>query len=392
MSNSRKAPKVLIFLIDFFVICLVISLAQSYAQAPTGTPFEIARINGPVTLDGISDEPAWEGVEPLPLVQRTPNFGDAPTEKTDIIIAYDDDYIYVAGSMYESDHDKIADISLKRDIWSYSCDFIFILLDTFNDNENAVLFGVSPTGTRTDVSIMNDAKDAPARNINTHWNTFWDTEAVINENGWFVEMRIPFSSLRFQEDANGRVVMGLIADRWRAKEYEMDIFPPVPKDLGPWAVLRPSQGAKIVFEGIKSHNPLYVTPYVLGGFGQKNELDETETEYVSDKSLQHEAGLDIKYGLTNNLTLDVTVNTDFAQVEADDQQINLTRYSLFFPEKRLFFQERSGNFDFSFDESNRLFHSRKIGIHDKNQVRIFGGARVVGKKRTMGCWIPEHAD
>ncbi len=100
-------------------------------------------------------------------------------------------------------------------------------------------------------------------------------------------------------------------------------------------------------------------------------------------SLSREAGLDVKYGLTNNLTLDVTINPDFAQVEADDQMINLTRYSLFFPEKRLFFQERQGNFEFRFEDDDRLFYSRRIGLHEGNQVRIYGGARIVGR---AGPW------
>ena len=134
-----------------------------------------------------------------------------------------------------------------------------------------------------------------------------------------------------------------------------------------------------------SRSPLYVSPYLLGGLGQSTDLNESETGLQRTKSVQREAGLDIKYGLTSNLTLDVTVNTDFAQVEADDEQINLTRFSLFFPEKRLFFQERSGifEFDFSKGDKSRLFYSRRIGINEGNIVRIYGGARLVGR---AGPW------
>ena len=121
----------------------------------------------------------------------------------------------------------------------------------------------------------------------------------------------------------------------------------------------------------------------MGGLGQSNELNENETAYERENEFAREVGLDIKYGLTNNLTVDVTLNPDFAQVEADDQMINLTRYSLFFPEKRLFFQERQGNFEFRFEDDNRLFYSRRIGLYDGNRIRIYGGARIVGR---AGPW------
>jgi hypothetical protein len=147
--------------------------------------------------------------------------------------------------------------------------------------------------------------------------------------------------------------------------------------------IKPSQAQKFFFEGIERKNPLYITPYLLGGLGQSNKLNDAKTVYQMENEFAREAGLDVKYGLTNNLTLDITINPDFAQVEADDQMINLTRYSLFFPEKRLFFQERQGNFEFRFEDDDRLFYSRRIGLHEGNRVRIYGGARVVGR---AGPW------
>jgi hypothetical protein len=195
-------------------------------------------------------------------------------------------------------------------------------------------------------------------------------------------MRIPFSSLRFEE-RDGQTVMGITAYRWIARKFEMNIFPLIPEKFGTWGAFKPSQMQEFLFEGIKKHNPLYITPYILGGLGQSYELNDAETTYERNDKFVREAGLDVKYGLTNNLTLDVTINPDFAQVEADDQMINLTRYSLFFPEKRLFFQERSGNFEFRFEDMNRLFYSRRIGLHEGEQVRIYGGARVVGR---AGPW------
>jgi hypothetical protein len=216
------------------------------------------------------------------------------------------------------------------------------------------------------------------------WNTFWDVATSQNNEGWFAEMRIPFSSLHFQ-DRNGHVVMGIIVQRKIARKDERDVFPKIPPHWGTYSVFKPSQAQEFVLDGIYSRRPLYVAPYILGGSEQSFELIENESVYQQTENLEYEVGLDVKYGLTSNLTLDVTLNTDFAQVEADDQQVNLTRFSLFFPEKRLFFQERSSNFDFNFEssESNRLFYSRRIGIHAGEIVRIFGGARLVGR---VGPW------
>ncbi len=362
----------------FYAVVFVFFPLLNYAQEQ----YVVPRIEGRIFLDGLSNEAAWEGIQSLPLTMRRPNFGSEPSEHTEILLGYDVDYIYAAGRFYDSESSRIQAASFQRDVWTYAVDQMGIILNTFNDNENAVVFIVSPSGTRTDVNILNDAEDAPSRNVNPSWNTFWDAATVCNDEGWFIEMRIPFSSLRFQE-RDGRTVMGMTAYRWIARTPEMDIFPLVPEKFGMWGSFKPSETREVIFEGIKSHNPLYITPYLLGGSGQSFVLNGAETAYKREDTFTHEIGLDAKYGLTNNLTLDMTLNTDFAQVEADDQRINLTRYSLFFPEKRLFFQERSGNFDFVFEGNNRLFHSRRIGIHKGEEVRIYGGARIVGRE---GPW------
>ena len=340
------------------------------------------RIKGPVTLDGLSNEPAWEGIESLPVVMHMPNFGAEPSERTEILVAYDENFLYVAGRLYDREPSKIQANSKQRDSQNSSSEWFGIFIDSFNDKENSLAFLTTPAGLRNDLTISNDAQgDKPT---NSSWNTFWDVATVQNDDGWFVEMRIPFSSLRFQ-DRNGRVVMGINIYRYIARKGEFVIFPVVPPNWGFRSFQKPSKAQEFVLEGIYSRKPVYVAPYVLGGLGQFFELNEEETAYQRTENLEHEVGLDVKYGLTSNLTLDATLNTDFAQVEADDQQINLTRFSLFFPEKRLFFQERSSNFDFDFEtsEPNRLFYSRRIGIHEGKLVRIYGGARLVGR---VGPW------
>lgn len=314
------------------------------------------------------------------MIMHMPHFGSEPTEKTTVFVTYDEDYLYVGARLYDSESEKILASSKKRDYMKGDTDWFGFIMDSFNDKENALCFFTTPTGLRHDSAVFNDAQgDFP---VNLSWNTFWDVATSRNEEGWFAEFRVPFSSLRFQ-DEDGRVVMGLICWRWIAHKNEVVIFPKISPEWGGWSFWKPSLAQEIIFEDVFSRKPLYVAPYLLGGFGRSFELNEAETAYERRDDPALEAGLDIKYGITSNLTLDITVNTDFAQVEADDQQINLTRFSLFFPEKRVFFQERSSIFDFNFGDPNRLFYSRCIGIYEEESVRIYGGMRLVGR---VGSW------
>ena len=349
-------------------------------QAESAAPYVLPRIQGKVTLDGLSSEPAWKGIRALPVLVHTPNTGAEPSELTEILVAYDDDFLYVAGRLYDREPEKIQATSKKRDDMKLSNDWLGIVLDTFHDRENGLAFFTTPAGLRLDMTIFHDADgDFP---VNQNWNTFWDVKTVRNQEGWFVEMRIPLSSLRFQE-VEGRVVMGLTAWRYIARKNEVITFPAIPPKWGFWGSFKPSQTREIVLEGVSSRKPLYAAPYLLGGAGRTEALNEAETAYVGTNKLVREAGLDVKLGLTNNLTLDLTGNTDFAQVEADDQQVNLTRFSLFFPEKRLFFQERASVFDFNYGDESSLFYSRRIGLHEGKLVRIYGGARLIGR---IGPW------
>ncbi|HEX9902361.1 MAG TPA: DUF5916 domain-containing protein [Acidobacteriota bacterium] len=344
-------------------------------------PLPLVRLKGEVKLDGPSDEPAWQGIAPLPMSVLLPTFGIPCSERTEILVGYDDNFFYVAGRLYDSEAHKIKSTSKKRDASNMNQELLAVLLDSYHDHENALAFFTNPSGARSDFAFFNDSQPGLPPNsdpFNVNWNTFWDVATKVNDQGWFVEMRIPFSSLRFQE-RDGRVVMGLIVWRWVARNFEVQIFPAIPPNWGMYSMNKPSQAREVVLEGVRSRKPLYIAPYGLAGFSRDYELNETETAYGRQDTPQVEAGLDIKYGLTNNLTMDLTVNTDFAQVEADDVQINLTRFSLFFPEKRLFFQERSSSFDFLFGGDSRLFYSRRIGITDDKPVRIYGGLRLVGR-------------
>ncbi|NND73007.1 MAG: carbohydrate binding family 9 domain-containing protein [Rhodothermales bacterium] len=333
-----------------------------------------------IILDGIVTDEEWNAVEPLPLTMYQPTFEGTMTESTEIRVGHDANYIYVAGKLFDSEPDGIRANTLYRD--RYSGDDTFaIILDTFNDDENAVWFFTTPAGVRFDMAVSNDANFSGGQPMNSSWNTFWDVQTAFTSFGWSVEMRIPFSSLGFQV-VDGTVEMGMIVYRYIARKNERHIYPAIPPNWG-MGFAKPSVARNVRFEGIQSKRPVYITPYILGGRNVENELNELETEYSRERDVTREAGLDLRYNITNNLSLDLTANTDFAQVEADDQQVNLSRFSLFFPEKRQFFQQRSGVFNYNTGGSDRLFHSRRIGLSDGEPVRLLGGSRVVGR---IGSW------
>lgn len=363
-----------------FWLFLIVLISDIYAQADS--LYVIPRIDG-IVFDGQVDEPVWNSISPVPMVQYEPNAGSLPTEKTEIRFAYDNKYFYASMRAYDRDPDGIRSTSLYRDRIAGS-DHLELLLDTYNDNETGYVFTTTPTGIRNDLEIANDATGGTISSLswlNKDFNTFWDAESTVTKDGWFTEIRIPFSSLRFQE-SDGKVIMGLTVQRKIARKQERLIFPAIPPKNN-WAFLRPSLAQKIVFSGIKPSKTLYITPYVLGGHESTNKLNETDTEYTGQNEFEKAIGADIKFSITNNLTADFTVNTDFAQAEADDQLVNLTRFSLFFPEKRQFFQERASIFNFRTGGLSRLFFSRRIGLTaDGQQVPIYGGVRMIGRLKT----------
>jgi hypothetical protein len=353
--------------------------AQNREPKPAEAPYQVTRISGGITFDGIPNEAVWESIEALPLTMYVPVFGEAPTEESTIKIAYDDEYFYASAWFFYQEPDQIRAIGKKRDYMSHAPDWFGFTMDSFYDKENAFIFGVNPNGARIDGTIKNDLQIRS--DLNFSWNTFWDAEIVMHDAGWTVETRVPLSSLRFQT-REGKTRMGLILTRWIAAKNETVTWPVLSPDFA-YANWKPSLARLVEFEGLEPKKPLYVTPYVTAGIEQANKLNQQETGYEMHSTFKKDAGLDVKYSLTNNLTADLTINTDFAQVEADDQVINLTRFSLYFPEKRVFFLEKADVFDFSLLGNNNLFYSRRIGLYNGNPVRIYGGVRLTGR---VGKW------
>lgn len=356
------------------------------AQAAVTDILPIARINDVVEFDGTTAPAIWTLSTPVNMQMHAPSFGKTPSEQTEVRIGYDDKFLWVFARLHYADSSQIVATSKKRDEESRNSDSFGIILDTYDDNESGLAFFTTPSGQRIDFAISNDAnfKPSPTGNtaLNYSWNTFWDVKTAMIEDGWSVEMRIPFSSLRFQEK-DGKVKMGLILNRSISYCNEVDTYPEIDPKYGILAALKPSLAQTVEMKGVKSARPIYIAPYVVSGFEQNQVLNGAGTQYTREDKPKLTAGLDVKYSLNSNLTLDVTANTDFAQVEADDEYVNLTRYLMYLPEKRMFFQERSSIFGFNMGQSQELFYSRRIGLNNGCPVRIYGGARLTGR---MGKW------
>lgn len=284
---------------------------------------KIKRITVPVEFDGMPKETAWESLNFFSLTMHKPNFGAQPSEKSEVRIGYDNEFLWVAASLYMQDATKIFAVTKKRDEELFDYDAFGITLDTYNDNENSLAFFTTPTGLRTDYTISNDAAGEGGGpggppGMNYSWNTFWDVKTTRDDKGWYVEMRIPFSSLKFKPE-NNIATMGLIITRIISANNESNTYPAIDPKYGFMATNKPSLAGTIEIEGARPLKPVYISPFIIGGFSRDWAINDEETEYAREDDPEYNAGIDIKYNINSNLTLDLTANTDFAQVEADDQ-------------------------------------------------------------------------
>lgn len=342
------------------------------------------RTSEAIKVDGVFDEPVWQTVEPIrQLYQIQPDQGEPATEQTEVRILYDDKKLYF-GFIFFDEMDKIVANDMRRDSPGLrSNDYGFLLLDTYNDRRNAVFFRFTPVGGMEDTAVSNSGGS-----LNTSWDIVWECRCRINEDHWTAEIAIPFSQLRFER--SDVMNWGLNFGREIARKRELDAWNEAPKTYGGLAKYRTAYfGTLEGLEGITPSRHLELLPYVLPGASYETSTgDEFEADGV------FEAGLDFKYGVTPNLTADLTVNTDFAQVEADQEQVNLTRFSLFFPEQRPFFLEGASIFDVGIPRPSfrrppplLLFYSRRIGLAKGHAIPILGGGKMTGKIGPYGIGI-----
>jgi len=357
------------------------SPARMYPISPDAAPRPTARATRttqPIVIDAKLDEPDWLRAEAMTdFVQQLPRTGHAAEFKTVVRVLYDADDVYVSGMNYDNEPTRAITTGLARDFDSGNSDVFGLTIDTFHDRRNSFLFLVNPKGAVRDEQTFNDS-----RTIVDAWEGIIDVRTAIVDSGWVVEMRIPTRTLRF--DGRRPVqTWGFNVLRRVRRTNESSYWSPLDRQ---YRIHRMSRAGTLTgLEGLHQGRNLQLKPYVVGSNSRGAQVPSSSFGGSAD------AGADLKYGVTPSMTMDLTYNTDFSQVEVDQEQLNLTRFSLFFPERREFFIENSGSFTFG-DVQERnyrmgsslsdfsLFNSRRIGLtSDGRPLPILGGARVTGR-------------
>jgi len=332
--------------------------------------------NGP-KLDGHLDDGVWESAKPIEgFVQRDPGYWIPVSERTVARIVYDQEALYFGFECFSADMSTLVANNMRHDSEIWGDDNVQILLDTYNDRQTGFFFFINPLGAKRDLMLSDEG-----RSYNEDWDCNWEVKTQKYADRWTAEVKIPFDQLRFKNDGNmtwginlarfipskneeSQLVVGRKSSSSRARYWMSDI------------------GELRGLGAVQSKRLFQVKPYILPGTSRNyNVLGASEDPVF-------ETGLDVRYGLTSNLTLDVSYNTDFAQVEGDQEQVNLSQFQLFFPEKREFFLEGSNLFDFGEAAETRggddkpptiLFYSRRVGLEGKRQVPILLGTKLTGK-------------
>tara|TARA_R110002096_G_scaffold16370_3_gene56129 strand:+ start:3603 stop:5435 length:1833 start_codon:yes stop_codon:yes gene_type:complete len=329
-------------------------------------------------IDGnILKDEVWQKIKPFGgLLQSQPNYGQMASERTEIRIAYTEHTFYLAVVCYDSDPDGLVVSDARRDALLDNTDAFLFIVDTYKDNQNGFIFGTNSLGVEYDAQVDNEGQGNQNTNrqqggtiggFNLNWDGSWKVRTSVHDEGWSAEFAIPLRTIRFQPGKD----WGINFRRNIRKTNEIVYWSPMPIGFN---LNRLSLAGTLTGLNLKTPRNLKVIPYVLGQLAKDFEANDPKAKFTP------EVGGDIKFSITPSLTLDLTYNTDFAQVEVDEQQVNLDRFNLFFPEKRPFFLENAGLFSVGSPGEVDLFFSRRIGIGDDgNIVPIIGGARLSGK-------------
>ena len=364
------------------------------AQA-SGRVAHAVRVEDPPTLDGdVLGDPAWAAVEPVSgFHQSAPDEGQPATERTEVRVVFTGDTIYFGIVCYDRDPSGIIVSDSRRDSSMNNADSFQMVLDTFSDRQNGFVFGTSPAGQEYDGQVINEGgarslfgggggggfSRGSGGGFNLNWDGAWQVRTTISDIGWSAEFAIPFRTIRYP--AREIQSWGVNFQRNIRRRNETAFWAPLPRQYNLYRVSLAGQLAGVTTPAGSTGN-LQLTPYMVG------EVATRDAEPDRDPLALGDFGLDLKYSVNSGLTLDASYNTDFAQVEVDNQQINLDRFSLFFPEKRPFFLENAGVFAVNNEGSasgqvnpqTELFFSRRIGVSDTGaQIPILGGARLSGK-------------
>src|SRR5207247_1329646 len=372
-------------------LALLVSRSLSATQAAASDSLSsnhsprIARahvVATPPIIDGRLTDPVWQTVEPLTgFVQRELHEGAPVTERTEVRIITDGQALYVGAWLYDSDHGGIVGGEKVRDGDISKSDYFGILLDTYHDRQNGFVFTTTPAAIEHDAQLVPEAEGGGTQppgqtraiagslgGFNLNWDGTWTVATSVDSAGWYAEFRIPFTTLRY--GASQTQTWGLNLVRSIRRKNEEAFWSAIPRQF---SLMKISRAGTLEGVQVPSRHVATVTPYALAGVERIYAIDPEARE-------RQEVGGEIKYGLTQSLTLDLTYNTDFAQVEVDEVRTNLTRFPLFYPEKRPFFLENAGIFSAGTPQAVDLFFTRRIGIDALGQpVPIVGGGRITGR-------------
>jgi hypothetical protein len=345
-------------------------------HAPAATA---ARVTSTIRIDGRLDEAAWQSATAITeFTQQAPHEGQPASERTEVRILYDDDALYIGARLF--DRYPARSRVGRRDMSMSASDWLTVIIDARHDHLTSFGFEVNPAGVRRDQTRAAGQED-------NSWDPVWEAATIVSDSGWFAELRIPFSQLRFS--GAPEQTWGLQIERQIARNQEFSEWAYTPPGQAGGA---PRYGHVTNLTRLATGKRLEFMPYVVS---KAEYIDRRGNPFRSDSEYKVDGGLDLKYRLTSSLTLDATVNPDFGQVEVDPAVLNLTAFETFFPEKRPFFIEGSEMFRFGDDGSNSVFYSRRIGRQPSlapayaardvpGETRILGAAKLTG--RTAGGW------
>jgi hypothetical protein len=376
-SRSERDKRMRVtFCVPVFALAVVfgaprMAAAQSVSAVPQLTVHDLGD-GERLVIDGHVDDVSWSATEPFSaFVQQEPNDGDPATERTEVRFLLDQQNLYIGVICFDTDPQNILVSQSRRDADLDDTDSIQILLDTFNDGQNAFVFGTNPFGIEYDGQVMAEGQAGQGNRggFSLDWDADWIVRTGTTGRGWEAEFAIPLKTLRYSPGQER--TWGINAMRNIRRKNEQVFLAPVPRGYN---LHRVSVAGKLHGLSLPARRDLKFLPYASGAVTDDTTL---RTDTVSRTG---DVGLDVKWGVRADLTLDATVNTDFAQVEADEQQVNLTRFPLFFPEKRPFFLENAQTFQLGQPRAVDLFFSRRIGLSSGGEpINIIAGGRLSGK-------------
>jgi hypothetical protein len=342
--------------------------ARNSKEEPVLLGAEAIRVDQAPKLDGTLNDTLWQSAKLITeFRQREPHEGEPATEKTEVRILYTRHAVYFGIHCYDSEPSRIIATELRRDVSQDLDDHFEILIDSNHDRRDAYVFEINPLGTQNDGLVVEEQGGTDGGDFDRGWDGVWTSEARTVANGWTATVEIPFTTLNFTHSLD--VVWGLNFKRFIRRKNEEDLWSAYRRTFG---ITKVSQAGDLIgIKDIGSGRLFIVKPYGLAQYDKQT---------GQDPKFPLTGGLDIKYGLTSNIVLNLTGNTDFADTEVDIEPFNLTPFRVFIPEKRQFFLENAGVFNFDIGDQDQLFFSRQIGIDSVTgqQVPINGGARLTG--------------